>query len=401
MRFAFIIDDYMPDSTRVGAKMFHELALEFLKNGHEVVVIRPDSNQSEKLVKKLYEGVFVWSFRSPPLKDISKINRAINESYLSFNAWRSIKSEVLSTCFDGIILYSPSIFFGSLVGRIKKVWGCQSYLVLRDLFPQWAIDSGFIKKGSVIEHYFRFFEKINYHNADYIGLMSDNNIDFFNKCEPEFISKTQLLRNWASLPSTDESNNYSYRSKLGLQKKVIYFYGGNIGHAQDMTNLMRLVRNMKMIKDAHFLFVGQGDEVALIQQLAIDWKLDEFSLLPSVSQLEFKQILSEIDVGLFSLAATHNTHNFPGKLLGYMVESKPILGSVNYGNDLLQIINNSNSGYTYYNGDDDALFGAAKKLFFDEKLRRDLGRNAFYLLEKEFSVESAYKNIFSSLIKIK
>ena len=182
---------------------------------------------------------------------------------------------------------------------------------------------------------------------------------------------------------------------------MIYFYGGNIGHAQDMANLMRLVRNMKAFERAHFLFVGQGDEVELIKQLAKEWELKEFTYLPSVSQLEFKQILSEIDVGLFSLAATHKTHNFPGKLLGYMVESKPILGSVNHGNDLLPIINDSKSGYVYYNGHDDALFEAAKRVLFDEKLRSDLGRNAFSLLRKEFSVESAYENIFSSLIKTK
>ena len=196
MRFAFIIDDYMPDSTRIGAKMFHELALEFVKNGHEAIVIRPGCNQSEKIVKTFYEGVSVWSFKSPPLKDISKISRALNESCLSFNAWRAIKSDVLSASFDGVVFYSPSIFFGGLVGKIKKVWGCQSYLVLRDLFPQWAVDSGFIKKGSLIECYFRFFEKINYYNADHIGLMSGNNIDFFSKTEESSQSKTQLLRNW-------------------------------------------------------------------------------------------------------------------------------------------------------------------------------------------------------------
>ena len=35
MKLALIIDDYLPHSTRVGAKMFHELGLELLGKGHE------------------------------------------------------------------------------------------------------------------------------------------------------------------------------------------------------------------------------------------------------------------------------------------------------------------------------------------------------------------------------
>lgn len=41
LKIALIIDDYLPHSTRVGAKMFHELALELKYHGHEITIITP------------------------------------------------------------------------------------------------------------------------------------------------------------------------------------------------------------------------------------------------------------------------------------------------------------------------------------------------------------------------
>lgn len=393
MKLVLIIDDYLPHSTRIGAKMFHELALELRDDGHQVTVITPDFWQQDKLVITDLDGITVWRFKSGPIKDVGKLRRALNETILSYRAWRSIRFQVTSDSFDGIIYYSPSIFWGRLVKKIKKRCHCSSYLVLRDLFPQWVIDAGILKKGTLIEKYFRYFEIYSYKQADRIGLMSEKNLAQFESLNKKY--SCEVLYNWARIdPLVDNNEDYiTIRERLNLHKKIIFFYGGNIGHAQDMTNLMRLAKNMQIHKNAHFLFIGQGDEVELINSLATQWRLNNFSYLSSVKQSEFQLILTEVDVGLFSLSAQHTTHNFPGKLLGYMVESLPILGSVNIGNDLLDIINNYNAGYIYHNGEDDKLFSSAEKLYLDEALRRSIGENAKKLLIDQFLVSSAARLI--------
>lgn len=397
MRLALIIDDYLPHSTRVGAKMFHELACYYASQGHDVTVITPEHGQSERLIKSEIDNVKVWRFSSGAIKDVPKVKRAINETLLSIRAWYAISQEVKPNTFDGIIYYSPSIFFGGLVAKLKSRCQCKAYLVLRDLFPQWVIDAGMIKEGSLIEKYFRVFEKYSYDQADVIGLMSENNQLLFSDITEQRYP-TEILRNWAELtPHTLLSDKDSIRCKLSLEDKVIYFYGGNIGHAQDMANLMRLARAMSPYKKAHFLFVGQGDEVALINQLAEEWELNNFTYLPSVNQSDFKNLLADIDIGLFSLSAQHTAHNFPGKLLGYMVQSIPILGSVNCGNDLLDIINDNNSGLISFNGEDNTLLENALSLYEDVVLRKQIGSSAFSLLEREFSVQAAGDSIIKRL----
>ncbi|WP_407330991.1 glycosyltransferase family 4 protein [Enterovibrio sp. 27052020O] len=398
MRLALVIDDYLPHSTRVGAKMFHDLACYYVSQGIEVTVITPLESQKKALIVSELDGVTVWSFSSGAIKDVNKVRRALNESVLSLRAWRAISPRVCSQTFDGVIYYSPSIFFGGLVSRIKSRCNCKAFLVLRDLFPQWVVDAGMIKKGSLIERYFRYFEEYSYSQADSIGLMSANNKSLFDTLTNERYS-TCILRNWAALtPHTISDGYVSLRKKLGLDNKVIFFYGGNIGRAQDMENLLRLVKSMKKYEKAHFLFIGQGDEVDLIQSLANQWQLDNFTYLPSVNQVEFRNIMSEADVGLFSLAYNHTAHNFPGKLLGYMVQSMPILGSVNPGNDLLELVNDNCAGLISINGDDEQLFENARFFLESDCQRSKYGKNGAILLEREFSVEKIASRALEHLV---
>ena len=164
-----------------------------------------------------------------------------------------------------------------------------------------------------------------------------------------------------------------------------------MGHAQDMMNLVRLARNMRDTPREQFVFVGAGDEVSLIER-AIEEGLNNILLLPPVSQEEFKEMLAEFDVGLFTLHREHKTHNFPGKLLGYMVQSMPILGSVNPGNDLKDIIEEAKAGYVTVNGNDSQLLQNAQRLM-DVTVRKKLGQNAKKLLDEYFSVSAAARQI--------
>ncbi|MCE0493785.1 glycosyltransferase family 4 protein [Vibrio salinus] len=390
MRIAIFSDDSLPDSTRVHAKMLHELALELKSNGHEPVILTPGHKAQSRLVVDFIDDIEVWRFRSNPTRSGNKLKRAITESLLSVNAYLAISKKVATRPFDLYINYSPTIFFGPLIRLLKHRFGGYCYLVLRDMFPQWAIDEGLLRKGSLITKYFQFFELFNYKTADCIGVMSDANKRFFQEQYPQF-DNVKVLYNWTSLEPYREniSDEDDIRTQLSLENKIIFFYGGNIGHAQDMGNLLRLVNSMKNHPDAHFLFVGQGDEVDLVVEAKDRLNLDNLTYLPSVSQSKYQSILSQVDVGLFSLAKTHKAHNFPGKLLGYMCQSIPILGSINSGNDLVRFIRDEQAGYVYVNGDDSSLFSSAICLLEDSTLRKQTGDNAYRVLCQYFSVKSA------------
>ncbi|ATD28506.1 Putative glycosyltransferase [Vibrio cholerae] len=400
MKIALFPDDYLPESTLVHAKMFHELALEFQRLGHDPIIITPShGKQTRRLEVEFIDGVEVWRFRNPPMRGQGKLKRLISESLLSFNAYMALKNTKDLQSFDLCVNYSPTIFFGPLMHWFKKKFGTFNYLVLRDMFPQWVIDEGIISAKSPVTFYLRFFERLNYNASNCIGLMSSANVEYFSSLNPKY-NNLQVLRNWAEInPKSYSTTLINIREKYNLGEKVIYFYGGNIGHAQDMSNLLRLVKKMIIYPQAHFLFIGQGDEFDLVKKIKIIENLNNLTLLPSISQEAYKDVLTQVDIGLFSLAKTHKAHNFPGKLLGYMLQSLPILGSVNKGNDLIDFINGEGAGWAFINGEDDSLLNAALSLLNDSDQRITMGQRGFDVLKAYFSVEVAAQQIIHTVTK--
>lgn len=395
MRIAIMVDAALPLDTRNHARMMHQLAEEFVTRGNEVVIITPsDINQRIPLKVDLIGGVEIWRFRSRNIRKISTektsglIFRTINEWLIPWMGWYAISSCVKHEPFDLCVIHSPSIFFGGLAKKIKKN-GAFIYVAVRDMFPQWAVDQGLIKRKSPVEYFFRYYEKLIYKTADCIGVMSHNNVSVLKERNPS-LKNVKVLMNWIENNFSDNNFKYTeFLDNLNLKNKVILFYGGNIGNAQDMTNIMRLARNLVDTPDAHLLILGQGDEYILINSLREKWKLDNVTILPSISQDEYKKVLTIVDIGLFSLAVNHKTHNFPGKILAYMLASKPILGSVNPGNDLMDMVNNAHAGAVHINGEDKDLLASAKLLIKDSKLRHKFGLNGNRLIDKYFSVSSA------------
>ena len=396
MRIALIIDDYLPESQKSGARLMHDLACYLVGKGHNVSVITPTSSLKQRYTKECLDSVTIYRFRSGPIKNINKIVRTVNETLLSLRAIRNLKAVLWDSPHDLVVYYSPSIFWGGFVLYLKWIWKCRSYLILRDIFPQWAIDSGLVSKYSPICWYFKCFESISYCVADRIGVQTPGNMEYFQKYSTKFRGRLEVLYNWAK--ERDKEYQFGvWREKLGLQEKVVFFFGGNLGHAQDMMNIVRLAANLKDRSEAHFLLVGKGDEVPLVENEIKVQGLTNVTFHPSVPAETYFQMLSETDIGLFSLHRAHNTQNVPGKLLGYMNYELPILGSINPGNDVQTIIQGYEAGLVTVNGDDKGFLRNALLLLNDEPYRKKLGRNGKKLLKNVFSVEKVGEQLVNSV----
>ena len=117
-----------------------------------------------------YEDFSVFKFRSLKIVDINFIKRAINEFLLPlFFVLAYIKNPINKKHFDFIIWYSPSIFFSPIVWFLKRKSTSKTYLVLRDIFPEWTLDLGLMKQG-LIYNFFKFCASFQYKIADTIGI---------------------------------------------------------------------------------------------------------------------------------------------------------------------------------------------------------------------------------------
>ena len=388
-RILFIVDCYLP-SEKSAAKLAYDLAHELQNQGQHVTVLTPSSEILQNAVQEDENGVSVIRFRVGKIKGANHILRALNEMSLSVLAWLRCRQFLLRNPQDTIIFYSPTIFFGPLVLYLKKKWSATTYLVLRDIFPDWAVETGILKKGAAYK-VFKFFERLQYRAADAIGVETTASLRYFEG-HAKF-RNVEVLRNWTAVTSPPPASN-KYRQELGLEGKVVFFYGGNIGIAQDMDNIMRLAKGMLQTQQAHFLLVGSGSQVPHLEALIESTGLTNVTILPSVDQHTYLEMLGEFDVGLISLDPRLKSSNYPGKLLGYLQCEKPILASLNAGNDLAQLLDEKAVGFASINGDDEQLLRNATSLL-DAPLRRQMSGNCTGLLREVFAVEHIARQILA------
>ena len=376
--------------------MFRDLAKELFIQGHEVTIISGSNNISKELDITTEENVRIVRVKSPDLKT-NKFTRLLNEIALGRRIWKQTKNFIDYSEFDLVIYYSPTIFWAYLVNKLKKSFKLKSYLVLRDIFPKWAVDLGLIKKYSLAHLFLKFHEYRLYRSADFIGVQSPKNKLYFEESSFLRFFNPEVLFNWVQ---PDEDTNVkeisSIRKDLDIEEKILFLYGGNIGVAQDLDNLLNLASNLKDQKNIFFLLVGEGTEFDRLSNKIIKEDITNMSLIGSVSPLEFQKIVAASDVGLISLNRDFRTQNIPGKIMSYIKSKKPMLASINEDNDMFDIVHNK-SGYVVLNGDNTTFIKYAIKLAGDKDLRGRMGKNGHDLLHEIFSVESASAKILKKL----
>jgi len=394
LRILLISDCYYP-SKKSGAKLVHDLAVEFRRRGHQPVVLTPCEAIAEPLQVLIEDGVIVARVKNARIKGTGKIQRALREARLSSHLWRGAAGFLYAHPCDLILFYSPSIFFGALVGKLKRLWRCPAYLILRDIFPEWTVEAGILRKGVI----YRFFEKKaaeQYSIADVIAVQSPANVKFFASIQGKKRSNVEVLMNWTSLNEARLPQT-NYRERLGLEGKTVFIYGGNIGIAQDMDNILKLAAGLLPRSDIHILLLGEGTEVPRLRKAIANRGLTNIQIVSGVFQDAYLAAVSEFDFGLISLDARFTSHNIPGKLLSYLYWGMPVLASVNQGNDLFRLLREGRAGFCIPNGEDEQFLRAALQLTDDIHLRPSMRANARRLLEKEFSVSNAADQIFNHL----
>ena len=390
LRILIIVDCYYP-ATKSSAKLVHDLGLEFKSRGHDVIVLCPSDSIKNDFELSIEEGLQIARVRTGKIKGASRFKRALQEIGLSRKIWKKAGKYLSENPRDLIVFYSPSIFFGALVRRLKALWHCKTFLVLRDIFPQWTVDAGVLRKGPIY-YFFKRKELEQYAAADVIGVQTPANLKYFSENLSHKKYKLEVLYNWTTLHEPEVPSR-DYRRQLGLSGKVIFFFGGNIGVAQDMDNILRLAKSLSNQPEIFFLLVGDGTEVSRLNSMIQREGLSNIKILPAVSQEDYLAMLAEADVGLISLDSRLKTQNVPGKLMSYLYHFKPTLASINADNDLREIIESSESGFCLVNPDDEALRTKALQMAGDKELRLRQGRNARKLLEEKFSVNSAVNTI--------
>ncbi len=394
MRIALIADTFPPLRTS-GAVQLRDLSREFVLQGHELTVMLPTAGLSAPWLLEDFEGVQVLRLRAPTTKDINYASRTINEFLMPFAMLRHLrKSTLAQQRWDGVVWYSPSIFFGPLVNALKKASGCKGYLIIRDIFPEWAADMGLMGRGLPYK-FFKAVANYQYSVADVIGIQTQGNQAYFAD-KPNSIHSIEVLQNWlADAPHVGCSIDAAGGKLAGRTRFV---YAGNMGVAQGMGVLLDLAARLRSRADMGFLFVGRGSDAARLRWDAEQRGLDNVAFYDEIDPTEIPGLYAQCHIGMVALDPRHQTHNIPGKFLSYMQAGLPVLASINPGNDLERMILREGVGRVCTDQSVDTLQRLALELVNEVAAgNAAVAQRCKALCAKLFSPEVAVRQIVAAL----
>ena len=391
-----LVADAYPPSRTSAALQLKDLALEFLRQGITPTVITPDSGLQDisSLVK--LDGISVLRLKTPEHKNIGRIRRAIAESLMPFFMIRNFrKSDLNNIHWDAVIWYSPTIFLGPFIYFLKRRNTYSSYLILRDIFPAWALDLGLIRRGFAY-YFFRIFEGFQYSIADCIGVQAIGNLDYF-KSWPIFAhKKIEVLQNWLSpKPLSYCSVDIS---TLPIANRKIFVYAGNMGIAQGMGDLLVLAEAFVTRNDIGFLFIGRGSDMEFLRLDAKNRGLVNTVFCDEIDADQIPGLYVQCHVGLIALDARHKTHNIPGKFLSYLQSGLPVMAILNHGNDMQSIIEQYEVGRATTDRSQENLELLANSLIDELSLQEgEMSSRCKNLATKLFSSQVAVEQIVNAL----
>ena len=376
--------------------MFTELVVEFRNNGHDIMVVAP--TYDEKVFgMQIEDGIPTLRVPTLELFGVGKIQKGLATLLLPYQYKRALKKSKIDLNFDLVMMPTPPITLVNVASWLKRKYGSKMYLILRDIFPQNALDLGMMNPKGLAYTYFRKKEKEMYNASDYIGCMSPGNIDYVKKHNPEQdANKLHLLPNWAWLqPNLEQQEIIKIKEQYDLLDKFIVVFGGNIGKPQKMENIVALAKSCSTIKEIFFLIIGGGNEKEHLDQMILQENLNNVRVKDFLSREEFFKVLQIADVGLISLSENFTIPNIPSKSLVYFNAKVPILASVDLNTDFGTQLENIGAGLWAEAGKTEILKEKLMYLYNNPDKRMEMGENGYLYFKSNLLASMAYKTIFS------
>ncbi len=392
------------------------------ERGHEITVCFADSpgNIDHTLCEEV-NGIKLLRVLVGENFNVGLIKKGINTLKMEPLLKAAIKKYLKNEEFDLCLYATPPVTFAGVIAYCKKKYKLKTFLMLKDIFPQNAVDIGLFKEGSLIHRYFRKKEEKLYLLSDKIGCMSKGNLEYIKKHDP-FVDEDKLM----VFPNTirvrnqeaghkesdpDTKRNIEIRASEDIRdyeepgtskdfggkergKKVSFIFGGNLGKPQGLDFLLEAISDERLTKrdDIEFMIIGKGSESKRVEERAAE--LPNLVYRSHLPVHEYNEVMKACDVGIISLDVRFTIPNYPSRVLGYMEMKKPVLACTDRNTDMRELVESEGAfGLWCASDDKESFVKNVLKLADDEKLRIEMGERGYRYLCGNFTVERSVRAI--------
>lgn len=386
--------------------IYTDLMRKFRDKGHEVYIVYPRERKLGLPTEVMYQqGIHLLGVKTLNVTKTNVLEKGIGQILLESQFKMALKQHFSEVRFDVILYSTPPITFTKVIKYTKKRNPkAVSYLLLKDIFPQNAVDLGMLSKRGLkgfLYHYFRKKEKELYRVSDYIGCMSPANVQYVLKHNPEVDPViVEIAPNSYEVASCFESLDVasmeSIREKFGLPTdKPVFIYGGNMGKPQGIPFLIECMKAVKDRKDCHFVIVGNGTEYPKLETFIREYQPKAVSLFNHLPKDEYDHLANACDVGLIFLDYRFTIPNYPSRLLAYLMKHKPIIAVTDPNCDTGQLAEENGYGFYCPSNSVESFVKVIDKMLTSDI--QQMGENSYRFFLENYTVDHTYKAVIKHI----
>lgn len=376
--------------------IYSDLMKEFIRHGHRPYIVTPrEKKNGEQTELVEYDTYGILKVRIGNTSGVGLIEKGISIVTLSRLYYRAVKKHLGKLCF-GLMLYStPPITLATPVKKLKKLFHCPTYLMLKDIFPQNAVDLGMFSKKSPIYMYFALQERMLYSQSDRIGCMSQANVEFLRKNHPEIPEqKLEICPNGIILSEecTRETDRRTLRERFAIHDgATVYLYGGNLGKPQAIDHLVECLKQNHNMEDRYFVICGSGSEFGVLERFFKEYQPTNMQLISFLPKPEYDALVRGCDVGMIFLDKRFTIPNYPSRILSYMEYAMPVIACTDKNTDIGSDAVENGYGFWCESGDPADFTACVDQM--NKADQATMGNKARTYLEKNFTADRCYQII--------
>lgn len=384
--------------------IYTDLLRRFVSKGHKVYVVYPRERklgQSTELY--MADGATYIGVRTLNLQKTSTIEKGVGQVLVEGQYKRALKKYLSGVQFDLILYSTPPITFPRVISYLKKKNPkAITYLLLKDIFPQNAVDLGMMSKTGIKGLLYKFFrnkEKTLYACSDYIGCMSPANVKYVLRHNPEIhADRVEVAPNSIELNTIKMEQGQEAAERIYIRKKYvlptdkpIFIYGGNLGKPQGISFLIECLNANSSRNDCHFVIIGNGTEYPKLESWYDNNKGKNVSLMQRLPKEDYDMLVRSCDVGLIFLDHRFTIPNFPSRLLPYLENMMPVLCATDPNTDMGRKAEENGFGFWCESNNVVAFTNILNRMINAD--RKEMGEKGYEFLCGNYLVDNTYNAI--------
>lgn len=382
--------------------IYTDLMRKFRDEGHHVYIVAPvERRYKQPTSLKEEDGISILQVKTLNIQKTNVIEKGLGILLLEEQFKRTINKFFKDISFDLILYSTPPITLNKVITFLKRKNPLSvSYLLLKDIFPQNAVDLGMFSQNSLFYKIFRKKEVQLYRNSDFIGCMSPANVDFVLR-HNSFLNRNKVEIAPNSLELSDDYtgvNRNEIREKYHLPvDKPIFIYGGNLGKPQGIDFLIKCLEQNKERTDCHFLIVGNGTEYSKLADWYACAYAKSISLLNGLPKNDYDKLVQSCDVGLIFLDHRFLIPNYPSRLLSYLEYKMPIIAATDLHTDIGRIAEENGYGYWCESVNPDNFTACVNQFVGHSNKIKSMGEKGYQFLLNNYLIKHTYQAIIKHL----